>query len=289
MKIVGVIGAGQMGVGIAQTAAQTGHSVRLSDISLELAEKGKAGIGKSLARLVAKEKLSEDQAQAILAAITPVGELAAMAEADIIIEAATEREEVKLKIFESTASILAPSAILATNTSSLSITRMSRSAPDQSRFIGMHFFNPVPVMPLVEVIPGLATSDDITIRTKAFGEKLGKTVVLAQDDPGFVVNRIFVPFINEAIFVLGNSTGSIVDIDAGVKLGLAHPMGPLELADFIGLDTLYEIMMVYLRTTGDSKYRPAPLLQKYVEAGWFGRKNGRGFYDYSGGKPVPTR
>lgn len=289
MQTVGVIGAGQMGAGIAQTAAQTGHQVLLSDINLAAAEKGKAGIGKALGRLVAKDKISEARAAEILAAITPVGEIAPMAAADIIIEAATEREEVKLKIFESTAAVLGAEAVLATNTSSIPITRMSRAAPDQARFIGLHFFNPVPVMQLVEVIPGLATSADTTARTKAFGEKLGKQVVLSQDDPGFVVNRIFVPFINEAVFVLGNGTAGIADIDKGVKLGLAHPMGPLELADFIGLDTLYEIMKVYLTSTGDSKYRPAPLLQKYVEAGWYGRKTKRGFYDYTGAEPVPTR
>jgi 3-hydroxybutyryl-CoA dehydrogenase len=194
-----------------------------------------------------------------------------------------------MKIFEQAGKVLAPHAVLASNTSSLSITRMAQGSPDPTRFIGMHFFNPVPVMQLVEVIPGLGTSKATTEATVALGERLGKQVVLAQDDPGFVVNRIFVPFINEAIFVLGNSTGNVVDIDKGVRLGLAHPMGPLELADFIGLDTLLEIMNVYLDTTGDSKYRPAPLLRKYVEAGWLGRKSGRGFYDYSGAQPVPTR
>ena len=289
MQIIGVIGAGQMGAGIAQTAAQAGLDVFLSDISLEAAEKGKAKIGKALDRLVTKEKITAEAAAALLGRITPVGDYAPMAAADLIIEAATEREEIKRKIFEAAGKVLGSKAILASNTSSISITRMAQAAPDPARFIGMHFFNPVPVMQLVEVIPGLGTSKETTDATVVLGERLGKQVVLAQDDPGFVVNRIFVPFINEAIFVLGNGTGNVVDIDKGVRLGLAHPMGPLELADFIGLDTLLEIMNVYLHTTGDSKYRPAPLLQKYVEAGWLGRKSGRGFYDYSGETPVPTR
>jgi 3-hydroxybutyryl-CoA dehydrogenase len=289
MQSMGVIGAGQMGTGIAQTAAQAGMDVILSDISLDAAQKGKDRIAKGLDRLVAKEKITAQSASDLLARITPVGDYAPMAAADIIIEAATEREEIKMKIFEQAGKVLGVGAILASNTSSLSITRMAQGSPDPARFVGMHFFNPVPVMQLVEVIPGLGTSKATTDATVALGERMGKQVVLAQDDPGFVVNRIFVPFINEAIFVLGNGTGNVVDIDKGVRLGLAHPMGPLELADFIGLDTLLEIMNVYLNTTGDSKYRPAPLLRKYVEAGWLGRKSGRGFYDYSGATPVPTR
>ncbi|RVU05942.1 3-hydroxybutyryl-CoA dehydrogenase [Novosphingobium umbonatum] len=289
MQSMGVIGAGQMGTGIAQTAAQAGMDVILSDISLDAAQKGKDRIAKGLDRLVAKEKMTTQSAADLLARITPVGDYAPMAAADIIIEAATEREEIKMKIFEQAGKVLGAGAILASNTSSLSITRMAQGSPDPARFVGMHFFNPVPVMQLVEVIPGLGTSKATTDATVALGERMGKQVVLAQDDPGFVVNRIFVPFINEAIFVLGNGTGNVVDIDKGVRLGLAHPMGPLELADFIGLDTLLEIMNVYLNTTGDSKYRPAPLLRKYVEAGWLGRKSGRGFYDYSGATPVPTR
>jgi len=289
MQTIGVIGAGQMGRGIAQVAAEAGHAVLLSDRTFDLAEQGKSAIGASLNKLVAKGKIDEARRTKVLAAVTPVGDIGPMAAADIVIEAATEREPVKLTIFEAVGTVLGPKAILATNTSSLSVTRMSRSTPDPARFVGMHFFNPVPVMKLVEIIPGLGTSAETVATARVLGESWGKRVVLAQDDPGFVVNRIFVPFINEAIFVLGNGTGNIADIDEGVKLGLAHPMGPLELADFIGLDTLYEIMMVYLRTTGDSKYRPAPLLQKYVDAGWLGRKSGRGFYDYASDAPVPTR
>ena len=289
MSIVGVIGAGQMGSGIAQTSAQFGHQVLLTDVSLDLAEKGKAGIGKALDKLVGRGKLDAADAKTILSRITPVGDYAPLAEADIIIEAATEREEIKHKIFEQAAKVLRPDAILASNTSSIPITRMAARMPDPARFIGMHFFNPVPVMGLIEVIPGLPTSQETTDKARAFCESLKKEVVLAGDEPGFVVNRILVPMINEAIFVLGAGMGSIEDIDKGCRIGLNHPMGPLTLADFVGLDTLFEIIKVLYSTTGDSKYRPAPLLVKYVEAGWIGKKAGRGFYDYSGEKPVPTR
>ncbi|MCA0903648.1 3-hydroxyacyl-CoA dehydrogenase NAD-binding domain-containing protein [Qipengyuania aquimaris] len=288
-KTIAIIGAGQMGSGIAQTIAQHGMQLLLADVSLEVAEAAVGKIDKGLGKLVGRGKIEIADAEATMARITPVGDYARMDEAEMIIEAATEKEEIKKAIFEKAGEKLRADAIMASNTSSIPITRMANYSPDPARFIGLHFFNPVPVMGLIEVIPGLATSEETTARTRGFAEALGKEVVLSQDEPGFVVNRILLPMINEAIFVLGQSTAGIEDIDKGCRLGLNHPMGPLQLADFVGLDTCLDILMVLYRTTRDSKYRPAPLLVKYVEAGWLGRKTGRGFYDYAGEAPVPTR
>ncbi len=282
IKIFGVIGAGQMGAGIAQVAAQTGFSVKLLDASPELANKGRDGIAKQLARSVEKGKLREDEASATMARIAVADGNGALSECDIVVEAATEHPELKNRIFESADAAMKKGAILASNTSSISITKLAARTKRPENVIGMHFMNPVPVMKLVEVIRALQTSDETYSKVKSLAERMNKTVITSKDSPGFIVNRMLIPFLNEACFALAESLGTPEDIDQGAKLGLNHPLGPLALADLIGLDTCLAIAEVLHRELGDDKYRPAPILRNYVAAGWLGRKTGRGFYNYAG-------
>ena len=289
IKKVGVVGAGQMGSGIAHVCALAGYDVILNDLNAERIKAGLATINGNLARQVSKGTISEEVRQQALAHIKPAEKLADLATCDLVIESATEKEDVKRKILVDLCQNLKPEAILATNTSSISITRLAAVTDRPERFIGIHFMNPVPVMELVELVRGIATGDETFEASKAFIANLGKTYAVAEDFPAFMVNRILLPMINEAIYTLYEGVGSVAAIDTAMRLGAHHPMGPLELADFIGLDTVLSVMQVLHEGLADSKYRPCPLLVKYVEAGWLGRKTQRGFYDYRGEKPVPTR
>jgi 3-hydroxybutyryl-CoA dehydrogenase len=289
IRKVGVIGAGQMGNGIAHVCAVAGYSVLLNDISPDRIKEGLATINGNMTRQVGKNLLKEDEKKAAIKRISPAESYDALADCDLVIETATEKEEVKRRIFVDVSPVLKPEAILATNTSSISITRLASTTDRPERFIGIHFMNPVPLMELVEVIRGIATSEDTFETAKAFVAKVGKRIAVAEDFPAFIVNRILLPMINEAIYTLYEGVGNVEAIDTAMKLGAHHPMGPLELADFIGLDTCLSVMQVLHEGLADSKYRPCPLLVKYVEAGWLGRKAQRGFYDYRGPKPIPTR
>ena len=289
IETVGIVGAGQMGSGIAHAAALAGYRVLLYDVSPERIENGMATVSGNLARSVSHGKIEEKDRQAALARIASAASIEKLAAADLVIEAATEDETVKRKIYQQLCPVLNPEAILATNTSSISITRLAAQTDRPERFIGIHFMNPVPVMKLVELVRGIATEDQTFEIAKAFAQKLDKTVTVAEDFPAFIVNRILLPMINEAIYTLYEGVGSVDSIDTAMRLGANHPMGPLQLADFIGLDTCLSIMQVLHDGLSNSKYRPCPLLVKYVEAGWLGRKAGRGFYDYRGEHPVPTR
>ena len=277
---IGVVGSGQMGGGIAQVAAAAGCKVFLNDIDVALAEKARARIDKILSKQVKKGKLSEEQKQALLDNIVPGQGLDNFSEADMLIEAATEDQEMKQQLFRDLDQVARPEAILATNTSSISLTLLAASTGRPHKVIGMHFMNPVPLMSLVEIVRGLATDDETYETTVALAEQFGKTCVTSTDVPGFIVNRVLMPLINEAVFALNEGLGSKEDIDTAVRLGLNHPMGPLTLADLIGLDTCLFIMEVLHRELGEDKYRPCPLLRQYVAAGWLGRKTGRGFYQY---------
>jgi 3-hydroxybutyryl-CoA dehydrogenase len=286
---LGVIGAGLMGNGIAHVASLSGIPVVLMDVQQQALDRALATMAKNMDRQVSKGSVSSADRDAALARIVTATDNSAFADCDMVIEAATENEEIKKKIFAALCPVLKPDAFLASNTSSIPITRLAAATDRPGRFIGMHFFNPVPMMKLVEIIRGLATEDATYQAVEALTKRMGKAPVMAQDWPGFVVNRILCPMINEAIQALMEGVGDVAAIDAGMKLGANHPMGPLELADFVGLDTLYSVMKVLHEGLGDSKYRPSPLLAKYVEAGWYGRKSGRGFYDYSTTPPTPTR
>ena len=289
IKKVGVVGAGQMGNGIAHVCALAGFDVKLNDVSVDRIKAGIATIHGNLARQVSRERISDEERRAALDRITAADTLDGLADCDLVVEAALEKEEVKRAIFASVCPVLKPEAILGTNTSSISITRLASATDRPERFIGIHFMNPVPLMELVELIRGIATDDSTFETTKQFVTKLGKQTAVAEDFPAFIVNRILLPMINEAIYTLYEGVGNVEAIDTAMRLGAHHPMGPLELADFIGLDTCLSVMQVLHEGLADSKYRPCPLLVKYVEAGWLGRKTQRGFYDYRGEKPTPTR
>jgi 3-hydroxybutyryl-CoA dehydrogenase len=286
---IGVIGAGQMGSGIAQVCVLAGYEVLLNDVGVERVKAALAAIDANLARQVGAGKLTEAERKAATARLSAANTYQALADADLVIEAAVEDEAVKREILRHVSKVLKPSALLATNTSSISITRLAAATDRPEKFIGIHFMNPVPKMELVEIIRGIATADATFEAAKELTARLGKTAIRAEDFPAFIVNRILLPMINEAIYALHEGVGTVDAIDTAMRLGAHHPMGPLQLADFIGLDTCLSIMQVLHEGLADSKYRPCPLLVKYVEAGWLGRKAGRGFYDYRGETPVPTR
>ena len=289
IKTIGIIGAGQMGSGIAHVCALAGFDVRISDVDAAALERARGNIDHNIGRQVARGKVTEGEKSTALKRISAGTDLAAFRDCDIVIEAATEKEAVKREIFKQLVPNLKPDALVATNTSSISITRLAATTDRPGKFIGMHFMNPVPMMTLVEVIRGIATDESTFQTVRELALKLGKTPVAAEDFPAFIVNRILLPMINEAVYTLYEGVGSVEAIDTAMKLGANHPMGPFELADFIGLDTCLSVMQVLYEGLADSKYRPCPLLVKYVEAGWLGRKTKRGFYDYRGEKPVPTR